>query len=82
MIMLDCYASFISCFLDLGFYFTENTVCLITNTKNGKGLSEMYVGLDIKCLLFLYDLKQNQNVMTNCHKNPKKNFTKSVRCES
>jgi hypothetical protein len=41
MIMLDGYASFISCFLGLGFYFTENTVCLITKTKNGKGLSEM-----------------------------------------
>jgi len=49
----------------------EHTVYLITNTKNGKGLSEIYISLHIKCLLFLYDLKQNQNVMTNCHKNPK-----------
>jgi len=67
MIMLDCYASFISCFLGLGFYFTENKVCLITKTKNGKGLSEIYVGLHIK---------QNLNVMTNCHKNPNKKFYK------
>jgi len=71
MTMLDCYASFISHVLGLGFYFTENTVCLITKAKNGKGLSEMYVGLLIKCLLFLYDIRQNQNMMTNGHKNPK-----------
>lgn len=81
MIMLDCYASFINCFLGLGFYFTENTVCLITMTVNGKGLSEMYVGLHIKFLLFLYGFQQNQNVPT-CHKIPNKNFTKFVRWES
>lgn len=69
--MPDCYASFISCFLGLGFYFTENKVCLITKTKNSKGLSEMYVGLHIKCLLFSYGFKQNQNVTTSCHKDPK-----------
>jgi hypothetical protein len=59
----------LNCFFGLSAYLTENTISVM-KTNRGKG-SWMYVGLNVKLLLFLSTFNQNWNVLTNFSKNPK-----------
>jgi hypothetical protein len=62
-IMLDCYVYFVKCFISLSWHHTENTVSVV-QTSNGEQ-SWMYLCLQYKRLLFLYEFNQNWKVSIN-----------------
>ena len=80
-VVIDCYTYFVNFFSGLGLYLQEKTGCLRW-TNNWDTSSHMYVGLGVKCLLFLSAFDYNRNFSTDFGVSENKLLLKLVSWES